>query len=106
MGERTEGEGFFVLYELEGYGILTSPHYLARLTIRRPSTKMSPTIAYGEISDLTASSGIAPFMLTLRFSPHLPHLHDTNPRALPTLFDCRGLPSSAPARTGLGGQRQ
>ena len=37
------GEGFFVMYELDAYETLTSPHYLTRLNNPTPwSTKMMP----------------------------------------------------------------
>ena len=39
----TDAEGFFVLYELEHYGVLTSKGYLDRLNAPTPwSTKMMP----------------------------------------------------------------
>jgi hypothetical protein len=68
------GEGFFVLYELETYGTLTSPHYLARLNDPTPwSTKMMPhhrNMVRSQCRILeTNGGGVARFMLTLRFSP-------------------------------------
>jgi hypothetical protein len=68
------GEGFFVLYELETYGTLTSPHYLARLNDPTPwSTKMMPHHRNMVRSQChiveTHGGGVAQFMLTLRFSP-------------------------------------
>ena len=68
------GEGFFVLYELETYGTLTSPHYLARLNDPTPwSTKMMPhhrNMVRSQCRILeTKGGGVAQFMLTLRFSP-------------------------------------
>jgi hypothetical protein len=68
------GEGFFVLYELETYGTLTSLHYLARLNDPTPwSTKMMPhhrNMVRSQCRILeTNGGGVAQFMLTLRFSP-------------------------------------
>ena len=68
------GEGFFVLYELETYGTLTSPHYLARLNDPTPwSTKMMPhhrNMVRSQCRILeTNGGGVAQFMLTLRVSP-------------------------------------
>jgi hypothetical protein len=68
------GEGFFVLYELETYGTLTSADYLARLNDPTPwSTKMMPhhrNMVRSQCRVLeTYGGGVAQFMLTLRFSP-------------------------------------
>jgi hypothetical protein len=68
------GEGFFVLYELETYGTLTSLHYLARLNDPTPwSTKMMPhhrNMVRSQCRILeTNGGGVAQFMLTVRFSP-------------------------------------
>lgn len=68
------GEGFFVLYELEAYEALTSPHYLARLNDPTPwSTKMMPhhrNMVRSQCRILGSfGGGAARFMLTLRFSP-------------------------------------
>ena len=39
----TGGDGVFVMYELEGHEVLSSPHYLARLNAPTPwSTSMMP----------------------------------------------------------------
>ena len=70
------GEGFFVLYELESYDVLTSPGYLARLNDPTPwSTKMMPhhrNMVRSQCQILeTYGGGVAQFMLTLRFSPAL-----------------------------------
>jgi hypothetical protein len=67
-------EDFFVLYELDTYGTLTSPHYLSRLNDPTPwSTKMMPhhrdmVRSQCRIHE-TYGGGLAQFMLTLRFSP-------------------------------------
>jgi hypothetical protein len=68
------GGDFFVLFELDSYGTLTSPHYLARLNDPTPwSTKMMPhhrnmVRSQCRITE-THGGGLAQFMLTLRFSP-------------------------------------
>ena len=69
-----QGEGFFVLYELEDYDTLVSPHYLARLNDPTPwSTKMMPhhrNMVRSQCRILASAGGGVPrFMLTLRFSP-------------------------------------
>jgi hypothetical protein len=68
------GEGFFVLYELESYDVLTSPGYLARLNDPTPwSTKMMPhhrNMVRSQCRIVESfGGGIARFMLTLRLSP-------------------------------------
>jgi hypothetical protein len=67
-------EGFFVLYELQSYETLTSPHYLDRLNNPTPwSTQLMPHHRDMVRSQCrifeTHGGGIAQFMLTLRFSP-------------------------------------
>jgi hypothetical protein len=68
------GEGIFVLYELEGYNVLSSPAYLARLNAPTPwSTKLMPhhrNMVRGQ-TRLLATHGavIARQVLTIRLSP-------------------------------------
>ena len=67
-------EGFFVMYELESYETLTSPHYLERLNDPTPwSTKMMPHHRNMVRSQcrIVASygGGIAGSLLTVRLSP-------------------------------------
>jgi hypothetical protein len=67
-------EGFFVLYELASYEILTSTHYLARLNDPTPwSTKMMPhhrnmIRSQCRIID-SHGGGVGRSMMTLRLSP-------------------------------------
>src|SRR5207237_4898585 len=75
-GSRWAGssEGFFVMYELETYDILTSPHYLQRLNNPRPwSTKMMPhhrNMVRSQCRVVESfGGGIARSMVTTRFSP-------------------------------------
>jgi hypothetical protein len=68
------GHGFFVVYELEAYDVLTSPGYLARLNDPTPwSTKMMPHHRHMVRSQCrvleSVGGGLARFMLTLRLSP-------------------------------------
>lgn len=68
------GEGFFVLYELEAYETLVSPHYLARLNDPTPwSQKMMPHHRNMVRSQCCVAEsfggGMARFMMTVRFSP-------------------------------------
>src|SRR5918995_591556 len=90
------GEGFFVLYELEAYGTLTSPGYLARLNDPTPwSTKMMPhhrNMVRSQCRVLDSfGGGLGSFMLTVRLSPEKGradslHRHLTNLISrLPTL---------------------
>ena len=68
------GDGFFVMYELDAYATLTSPHYLARLNDPTPwSTKMMPhhrnmvrSLCHIEES---FGGGVARSMATIRLSP-------------------------------------
>src|SRR4051794_9340570 len=67
------GEGFFVLYELEAYEALTSPHYLARLNAPTPwSTKMMPhhrNMVRSQCHVVATRGGaVARHALTVRFS--------------------------------------
>jgi hypothetical protein len=68
------GEGFFVMYELDVYETLTSPHYLARLNDPTPwSTKMMPhhrNMVRSQCRVVESfGGGIARSMVTTRFSP-------------------------------------
>lgn len=68
------GEGFFVMYELDAYETLTSPHYLARLNSPTPwSTKMMPHHRNMVRSQCRVAEswggGIATAMMTVRLSP-------------------------------------
>ena len=67
-------EGFFVMYELEDYGTLTSPGYLARLNDPSPwSTRLMPhhrNMVRSQCRVLESAGGaIARHALTLRLSP-------------------------------------
>lgn len=68
------GEGYFILYELEAYETLTSPHYLKRLNDPTPwSTKMMPhhrNMVRSQCRVLDSyGGGIGGSLLTVRFSP-------------------------------------
>ena len=68
------GEGFFVMYELDGYETLTSPAYLARLNQPTPwSARLMPhhrhmVRSQCRVLDATGS-GLSRHALTLRLSP-------------------------------------
>jgi hypothetical protein len=72
--DRAGGDGFFVMYELDAYATLTSPHYLARLNDPTPwSAKMMPhhrnmvrSLCHVEES---FGGGVARSMATIRLSP-------------------------------------
>jgi hypothetical protein len=69
-----DGNGFFVLYELDAYETLTSSHYLVRLNDPTPwSTKMMPhhqNMVRSQCRILDSfGGGIARGMLTVRVSP-------------------------------------
>jgi hypothetical protein len=75
-GSRWSGsnDGFFVMYELETYDTLTSPHYLKRLNDPTPwSTKMMPhhrNMVRSQCRVLESfGGGIAGSLLTVRMSP-------------------------------------
>ena len=75
-GSRWAGssEGFFVMYELETYDILTSPHYLQRLNNPTPwSTKMMPhhrNMVRSQCRVVESyGGGIAGSLLAVRTSP-------------------------------------
>jgi hypothetical protein len=68
------GEGFFVMYELDAYETLTSPHYLARLNDPTPwSTKMMPhhrNMVRSQCRVMQSfGGGIAKSIVTARISP-------------------------------------
>jgi hypothetical protein len=70
----TGGDGFFVMYELDVYETLTSPHYLARLNDPTPwSTKMMPrhrNMVRSQCRVMESfGGGIARSMVTVRVSP-------------------------------------
>jgi hypothetical protein len=79
-------EGFFVMYELESYDTLTSPHYLERLNNPTPwSTKMMPhhrnmVRSQCRVVD-SYGGGIAGSLLTVRVSPEVSQSEATH-RAL------------------------
>lgn len=68
------GDGFFVMYELDAYETLSSPHYLARLNNPTPwSTRLMPhhsrmVRSLCRVLD-SFGGGAARAMLTLRLSP-------------------------------------
>ncbi|PPA75387.1 hypothetical protein C4E15_14905 [Achromobacter spanius] len=68
------GEGFFVMYELDGYDTLSSPAYLGRLNQPTPwSTKLMPqhrNMIRSQCRVLeSVGGGLARYALTLRLSP-------------------------------------
>lgn len=68
------GEGFFVIYELDAYETLTSPHYLARLNSPTPwSAKMMPhhrNMVRSQCRVIESfGGGVAGAMMTVRLSP-------------------------------------
>ena len=69
------GEGFFILYELQDHGALSSPEYLARLNAPTPwSTRLMPhhrNMVRSQARVLhSRGAGVARHALTLRLSPH------------------------------------
>jgi hypothetical protein len=70
----TGGDGFFVMYELDAYETLTSPHYVARLNAPTPwSTKMMPrhrNMVRSQCRVIESfGGGIARSIVTVRVSP-------------------------------------
>lgn len=70
----TGDEGFFVIYELDAYETLTSPHYLARLNNPTPwSAKMMPhhrNMVRSQCRVIESfGGGVAGTMMTVRLSP-------------------------------------
>lgn len=95
------GEGFFVIYELDAYETLTSPHYLARLNNPTPwSAKMMPhhrNMVRSQCRVLESfGGGIAGAMMTVRLSPA-----DGQPEALRTHL--AATLSALPLQPGLTG---
>jgi hypothetical protein len=87
-GSRWSGSNgsFFVMYELETYGTLTSPHYLERLNNPTPwSTRMMPhhrNMVRSQCRVIEShGGGIAGSLLTVRISPEAGKA-DTTHRAL------------------------
>lgn len=73
-GDAAGGEGIFVLYELEAYETLSSPHYLASLNSPTPwSTKMMPhhrSMIRSQCRVLNSrGGGVSRHALTMRLSP-------------------------------------
>lgn len=93
------GNGFFVMYELDAYETLSSPHYLARLNNPTPwSTRLMPhhskmVRSLCRVLD-SFGGGAARAMLTLRLSP-APGRADELRQYL------QGLLSDLPQRPGL-----
>ncbi len=86
----TDAEGFFVLYELEHYDVLTSKGYLDRLNAPTPwSTKMMPH-HLGMVRSqcrIAASfgGGVAGSLATIRLSPHVGRAAELQAYLLDTL---------------------
>jgi hypothetical protein len=96
------GEGVFQMYELEGYDVLSSAHYLARLNAPTPwSTRMMPHHRHMVRSQcmVLASHGVvtARHALTVRLSP----ARGDDGEAL--LARLRPLLAELPGRPGLAG---
>jgi len=94
------GEGIFVMYELDSYAVLSSPHYLERLNAPTPwSTRMMPhhrNMVRSQCSVLASHGGtVAGHALTVRMSPALPGEGDAlRERLVPLLAQwpvCAGL---------------
>lgn len=95
------GEGFFVMYELGSYEVLSSPGYLASLNAPTPwSTRMMPhhrNMVRSQCRVLESrGSGVAQHALTLRLSP-APGQDEALRAALRTLID------ATVSRPGLAG---
>ncbi|MBL0917177.1 MAG: hypothetical protein IBJ14_00595 [Hydrogenophaga sp.] len=96
------GAGVFVMYELEGHEVLSSPAYLARLNAPSAwSTRMMPLHRHMMRSqcEVLASRGAltAAHALTVRLSPARPELSEGLRAALTALID------ELPQRAGLTG---
>ncbi|MBN8981460.1 MAG: hypothetical protein J0I29_09340 [Rhizobiales bacterium] len=95
------GDGFFVMYELESYATLTSPHYLGSLNNPTPwSKKMMPhhrnmVRSQCHIAE-SYGGGIGRAMMTLRLSPEK-GAEDSLRQHLTSVL------SGLPARPGLTG---
>lgn len=95
------GNGFFVMYELDAYETLSSPHYLARLNNPTPwSTKLMPHHSHMVRSLCRVldsfGGGAGRAMLTLRLSPAPGRDHELRQYL-------RGVLSAAPQRPGVTG---
>jgi len=91
------GEGFFVMYELDVYDTLTSPHYLARLNNPTPwSAKMMPHHRNMVRSQClvveTYRGGIARCVATTRLSPKAANADALRGRLASTLADLVTVP--------------
>jgi len=95
------GEGVFQMYELEGYEVLSSPHYLERLNAPTPwSTRMMPhhrNMVRSQCNVLESHGGVtARHALTVRLSPASEDGEGLRQSLRPLLFDLAG-------RAGLTG---
>lgn len=95
------GEGFFILYELQDHGALSSPEYLARLNAPTPwSTKLMPhhrNMVRSQTRVLHShGAGVARHAMTVRLSPR-------EGQAQRLQADLRALIEELPLRAGLGG---
>jgi hypothetical protein len=96
-----DGEGFFVMYELESYETLISPHYLTRLNNPTPwSAQMMPhhrNMVRSQCRVLDSfGGGIACLMMTLRFSP-------AARQSIPLHENLREVLARLPTRPGVTG---
>ena len=97
----TGGEGFFILYELQDHGALSSPEYLARLNAPTPwSTRLMPhhrNMVRSQTRVLHShGAGVARHAMTLRLSPR-------EGEAQRLQAGLRALIEELPLRAGLGG---
>jgi hypothetical protein len=95
------GEGFFILYELQDHGALSSPEYLARLNAPTPwSTRLMPhhrNMVRSQTRVLHShGAGVARHAMTLRLSPR----GGEEERLQAAL---REMIEELPLRAGLGG---
>lgn len=95
------GEGFFILYELQEHGALSSPEYLSRLNAPTPwSTRLMPhhrNMVRSQARVLHShGAGVARHAMTLRLSPRAGEAQ----RLQAAL---RSLSEALPARAGLAG---
>ncbi len=90
-------EGFFVMYELDVYETLTSPHYLARLNDPTPwSTKMMPrhrNMVRSQCRVMESfGGGIAKSIVTTRVSPKPGEAHTLRDWLTDVLASLAGVP--------------
>ena len=95
------GEGFFILYELQDHGALSSPEYLARLNAPTPwSTKLMPhhrNMVRSQTRVLHShGGGVGRHAMTVRMSPR----EGEDQRVQAAL---KALIEDLPLRAGLGG---